>query len=318
MSNTLPQIFSSTRPQPRFRSRSLPLHSLPDHAKGLLITTLGVLILTPDSLLLRLMEVDHWTALFWRGSLQCLCLVCLLAVWYRRRTPAIFRSIGRLGLLLAGVFAVSTTMFVISITHTLVANTLVIISAAPFFAAGFSLIFLKEKIAGHTCLAIVAAFAGIALLTLDSEGRGTLAGDLAALAVAALMGAYFTIVRASKEVDMIPAMALSGALVALIALPLAAFPAMSESQLLAAGTMGFVIAPLSFALITIGPRYLPAPEVSLLLLVETVLGPFWVWLVISEKPGVLSLIGGAVVVVTILIHSLYGLHRYRVRKTAQL
>jgi hypothetical protein len=64
MSNTLPRIFSSTRPQPRFRSRSLPLHSLPDHAKGLLITTLGVLILTPDSLLLRLMEVDHWTALF--------------------------------------------------------------------------------------------------------------------------------------------------------------------------------------------------------------------------------------------------------------
>ncbi|WP_282609560.1 DMT family transporter [Pelagibius sp. Alg239-R121] len=262
------------------------------------------------------MDVDHWTGLVWRGSLQSLGLILFLSFLYRGRVFEVFRSIGLLGLLLAVVFTGSTILFLISISFTLVANTLVIISAAPFFAAAFSLIFLKEAVARHTWIAIVTAFAGIALLTLDSEGQGTIIGDLAALAVAALMGAYFTIVRATREVDMIPAMAVSGAMVAVIAFPLAAFPAMSQDQILAAGAMGFLVAPISFALITIGPRYLPAPEVSLLLLIETVLGPLWVWLVINEEPGLMSLIGGAVVVTTLLAHSIYGLRRYRRRQVA--
>ncbi len=260
------------------------------------------------------MAVDHWTGLVWRGSLQALGLTLILAAFYRGQVFAVFRSIGLLGLLLAVVFTASSILFLISVSLTLVVNVLVILAAAPFFAACFSLVFLRESVPLHTWMAIVAAFAGIAILTLESEGQGALLGDLAALGVAALMGAYFTIVRATRKINMIPAMAISGALVALIALPLAAFPAMSQGQILAAGTMGFLIVPISFALITIGPRYLPAPEVSLLLLFETVLGPFWVWLVIAEEPGLLSLIGGAVVVTTLLLHSLYSLHRYRQRK----
>ena len=304
------------RPQPRPRYRSPPLNALSDHAKGLLITTLGVLVLTPDSLLIRLMNVDHWTGLVWRGSLQSLGLIVILTLLYRSRVFEVFRSIGLLGLLLAIVFTGSSILFLISISLTLVVNVLVIVAAAPFFAACFSLIFLKEPVASHTWFAIVATFGGIAILAMDSQGQGTFLGDLAALAVAALMGAYFTIVRATRQINMIPAMAVSGVLVALIALPFAAFPAMSQGQILAAGTMGFLVAPISFALITIGPRYLPAPEVSLLLLIETVLGPLWVWMVIAEEPSPMSLIGGTVVVITLLLHSLYGLHRYRRRRTA--
>lgn len=273
-----------------------------------------MLILTPDALLIRLMEVDHWTVVVWRGSLQFLGLFLIISLVYRRRTFEAFRSIGGLGLLLAAVFCVSTMLFIISVSYTLVANTLVIVAASPFFAAGFSLIFLKEAVARHTLIAIVIAFAGIALLTLDSSGTGSLIGDLAALGVAIFMGAYFTIVRATREVNMIPAMAVSGIMAAAIALPFAAFPAMSDAQMMAGGAMGFIIAPLSFALITIGPRYLPAPEVSLLLLIETVLGPLWVWMVISEEPGLFSMIGGAVVVATLFLHSMYSLHRYRQRR----
>lgn len=260
------------------------------------------------------MAVDHWTGLVWRGSLQALGLVIILLLLYRSRTLTVFRSIGGLGLLLAVVFTGSSILFLMAVSLTQVVNVLVILATAPFFAACFSLLFLKESVANHTWMAIVATFGGIAVLTLESEGQGEVLGDLAALAVAALMGAYFTIVRATRQIDMIPAMAVSGLFVALIALPFAAFPAMSQGQILAAGTMGFLVAPISFALITIGPRYLPAPEVSLLLLIETVLGPLWVWLVIAEEPGLLSLIGGAVVVTTLLLHSLYGLHRYRRRK----
>ncbi len=260
------------------------------------------------------MEVDHWTVVVWRGSLQFLGLLLLISLVYRQRTFEVFRSIGTLGLLLATVFCFSTILFIISVSYTLVANTLVILASAPFFAAVFSLIFLKEAVGRHTWIAIFVAFAGIALLTLDSTGSGSLMGDLAALGVATLMGAYFTIVRASREVNMIPAMAVSGVMAASVALPFAAFPMMSETQMLAGGAMGFIVAPLSFALITIGPRYLPAPEVSLLLLIETVLGPLWVWMVISEEPGFYSLIGGAVVVATLFLHSMYSLHKYRQRK----
>ncbi len=261
------------------------------------------------------MAVDHWTGLVWRGSLQALGLVLILLLLYRSRTLTVFRSIGGLGLLLAAVFTGSSILFLLAVSLTQVVNVLVILATAPFFAACFSLVFLKEKVSAHTWLAIVASFGGIAVLTLESKGQGALLGDLAALGVATLMGAYFSIVRATRQIDMIPAMAVSGLFVALIALPFAAFPAMSQGQILAAGTMGFVVAPISFALITIGPRYLPAPEVSLLLLIETVLGPLWVWLVIAEKPSPLSLIGGAVVVTTLLLHSLYGLRRYRRQKT---
>ncbi len=260
------------------------------------------------------MEVDHWTVVVWRGSLQFLGLFLLISLIYRRRTFEVFRSIGGLGLLLAAVFCCSTILFIISVSYTLVANTLVIVAASPFFAAGFSLVFLKERVARHTLIAIVVAFSGIALLTLDSAGSGSIVGDLAALGVAAFMGAYFTIVRATREVNMIPAMAVSGFMAAAVALPFAVFPVMNDTQMLAGWTMGFVVAPLSFALITIGPRYLPAPEVSLLLLIETVLGPLWVWMVISEEPGLYSMIGGAVVVATLLLHSMYSLHRYRQRR----
>ncbi len=252
----------------------------------------------------------------WRGSLQFLGLLLIIAAVYRLRTLEVFRSIGLVGLVLAAVFCGSTTLFIISISKTLVANTLVIVAASPFFAAGFSLIFLKEAVGRHTLIAIVVAFCGIALLTLESSGGGSLIGDLAALGVAALMGVYFTIVRATREVNMIPAMAVSGVMTTFVALPFAAFPVMSEAQMLAGGAMGFIVAPLSFALITIGPRYLPAPEVSLLLLIETVLGPLWVWMVISEEPGFYSLVGGAVVVLTLFLHSMYSLHRYRKRNLA--
>ena len=278
-------------------------------AKGLAIVSLGVLVITPDTLLVRLAAMEPWSLLVWRSFLVALGLFLLIALIWRRRAPAAIRSIGRTGGVIALFYAAVNVLFVLALANTTVANVLIIVSAAPFFAALTSRIFLGEAIAGHTWVAIFAALAGIAILTSDNLGSGALLGDLLALACALMFGCKFTLVRHAREINMIPAAAFSGLVsggIALVAGP-AVLP--SQDQLMVLVIMALVLLPVGIALMTIGPRYLPAPEVSLLILLETVLGPIWVWLVIDEEPSRAALLGGAIVVSTLAVHSLLVLRR---------
>ena len=291
----------------------MPVSSLrlADHQKGLLLTTLGVLVLTPDSLLVRLADVEPFTLLVWRGALQAIGILAILALLYPGQIVAQIRSIGRCGVLLSVVFTGSTLSFILALTHTAVADVLIIVAAAPLVAALLSLAFLGEGVPLRTWVAIGLTLLGIALLVFEDLGSGSFYGDFAALCCALCIGASLTITRHGRAVSMVPAMALAGTLTALVALPLALF--LETGPLLLAGAqlgytllMGLVVVPISFALITIGPRYLPAAEVGLLLLMETVLGPLWVWLVIGEYPGDLAMLGGGLVVLTLAGHALAG------------
>jgi drug/metabolite transporter (DMT)-like permease len=285
------------------------MDGLPGQTKGLIIVFLGVLVLTPDTLLIRLIAVDHWTLLVWRGLLQALGLSVLVACFHGRNTLACFRAVGPAGYSAALLFALSTVLFVVALTYTSVANTLIIVASAPFFAALASRIFLGEAIARRTWIAIVVALGGIALLAFENLGASSLWGDLAALGVATAMGGNFTVIRHARAVNMIPAMALSGVIVGLAALLVGEPAVLDRTQLAWMLAMGLFVVPVSFALITLGPRYLPAAEVSLLLLLETVLGPFWVWMVLGEAPGPWALIGGAVVIATLTTHCALALRR---------
>ena len=274
-------------------------------AKGLAIVSLGVLVITPDTLLVRLAAMEPWSLLVWRSFLVALGLFLLIALIWRRQAPAAVRSIGRTGWLITLFYAAVNVLFVLALAHTTVANVLIIVAAAPFFAALSSRIFLGEAIAGHTWIAIFAALGGIAVLTSDNLGSGALLGDLLALACALAFGCKFTLVRHARAINMIPAAALSGLVSGSVALLLAGPPALpSPAQLTVLVIMALVLLPVGIALMTIGPRYLPAPEVSLLILLETVLGPIWVWLVIGEEPSPAALLGGAIVISTLAIHSL--------------
>lgn len=294
---------------------------LPDHQKGLLLTTLGVLVLTPDSLLVRLAGLEPFSLLVWRGVLQALGILAILALLHQGRVLAQIRSIGRCGILLAVVFTGSTLFFILALTHTAVADVLIIIAVAPLVAALLSRSFLGEAVPLRTWLAIAGTLLGIGLLVVEDLGSGSLWGDFAAFCCAVCIGASLTITRHGRAVSMVPAMSLAGVLTALAALPLALWlepgqlmPA-TQSQLLAVVLMGLVVAPVSFALITSGPRYLPAAEVGLLMLMETVLGPLWVWMVIGEYPGDLALTGGAIVIVTLAGHALAGNRQRRAALT---
>ena len=276
---------------------------LPPHLYGILITIAGVLILSPDGLLVRLVSVDSWTVLFWRGLLFSIGILGFYLFRYGVGTVGLIKVMGRRGLLAAGLFTLSTTFFVLAITHTSVANALVIIATAPLFAALFSWIFLKETISLSTWIAILVCIGGISLIFIGSMGGGSRIGDLYAIACAFGIAGQVTTVRHARSVDMVPSLGLAGIMTAIIAFPLATPLSINGEDLTYLCLLGLLVLPIAFGLITIGPRYISAPEVSLIMLLESIFGPLWVWLVLSEVPRPETVTGGALVIITLIIHT---------------
>jgi len=202
--------------------------------------------------------------------------------------------------------ATSSLGLVLAFTLTRAANVVVILSAAPLFAALFSRLFLQEKTPPRTWLAIFVAIAGVAWVMADSLGGGRLTGDLLAAGATLLTGGYFTVIRRHPELHQAPIVAGGGLLLALLALPLATPFDLPQSSYLWLFVSGFLQMPIAVALITVGPRYLPAAEVSLFLLLETVLAPLWVWLALGETPPASVLSGGTVIVSALIANILAG------------
>lgn len=283
-----------------------------EHAKGLLITTLGVLFVVPDSLFVRLIHADPVTIAFWRGmSSGVLILLALLAVQGTSGFRAVLRT-GWPGLIYMLLIGSTTIGFVMAITLTSVANVVFIFASIPIFASVFSRIFLGEPISHRMVLTMAVVMVGLGIIAYGS-GASEIAswqGDLIALYVSAAYAAALTMVRKVKATSMIPAIPIAyigAALVMLpIANPIAAFQAQGPLLL----GHGCFIA-VATCLLTLGPRYISAAEVSLLILLESVLAPLLVWAVIGEDPGRLALIGGAVVISAIFASNMVVLLRRR-------
>ena len=287
------------------------------HEQGLVLTTLGMLIISPDALLIRLVGMDVMSTAVWRGLLQAIGLGLLLVLFYRGRTLAAFRAVGWFGIGIALVIAAAQFAFLGGIIHTSVANALVIMASTPFHAAIISRVLLGEAIPLRTWLAIAAGMVGIVVIVWDGIGRGSWAGDVIALAAAMLLAFEFTLLRSRRQINMIPATTIGALLSSVIAVAIAGGAEMPDAQqTLWLAVMGLLVLAPATALMTLGPRYLAAPEVALILLLETVLGPVWVWLVIHEAPSPWALMGGAIVVMTLFVHALAGLRAERRRTVA--
>ncbi|MFQ6023971.1 MAG: DMT family transporter [Acidiferrobacterales bacterium] len=285
------------------------MNTLSDHVRGVLLATTGILILSPDALILRLVEADLWTLVFWRGLLTALALAIFFVVSYPRKVLTYIRAVGGAGLLASVFFSITSILFVTAITLTTVSNTLVIISAASLFAAILSLVFLRERIPRRTWIAAITAFAGITVIFSGSLGGGALLGDICALGTALFIGAHLTVIRYARAINMVPTLALSGIITAVIVLPLAAPLSIGTHDFVLLSLLGLVILPIATGMIILAPRFLPAAEVSLIMLLETVFGPLWVWLVLNERPSVETFLGGAVVLGTLAIHAVLGLRQ---------
>ncbi|WP_342642197.1 DMT family transporter [Rhodoligotrophos ferricapiens] len=279
-----------------------------DYRRGLLITSIGGLMMTFDAPLLRLAGVDVYTATFWRGVFVFTAMSTFwLYMRYVRHTPVRLLN-GRDGVIVALLHCTANLLFMLALFHTTVANLVFILALNPLFSALFSLVWLREKIAPATWAAIISGIIGVAIIVMGGAHAGSLFGDLTALACVAVIGFGLTFVRRSgKNLSLAPG---PGALLAaFIALPFAPTIAVPADQLVFIAMNGLIVMPMASALLVAGPRYLTAAEVAMFFLLETVLAPIWVWLLMGETPSVNSMIGGAIILITLGCHAAYRLSR---------
>ncbi len=279
-----------------------------NHAKGLLITACGVLVISPDGLLTRLIETDHWTMIFWRALFLSFGMWLVISFNYPNRVWQQYKTVRGPGMLMVGAYSLGTISFIFAITHTSVANTLIILSTTPLFAAIIGRLLLHEKILPRTMIAILLVSTGITVIAFGSaEQQVGLVGDLAAVLGSFFLACGFSFVRRFPGISAFSAISCGGLLTALMILPLAAPFSVSQSDMGYLLIMGLYMLPIGTALMFLGPRYIPAPEVGLLLLLESILGPVWVWLALGEEPGVTTLLGGAIVISTLAVNTIWAL-----------
>ena len=276
-----------------------------NHIKGLLIAFFGVLVLTPEGILVKLANSDSFTILFWRGLFLTLSILLILFISYRSDALNQIKGIGKEGLLIGCLTGFGGATFILAIHFTTLAKTLVIISAAPLMVALVSFILLNERPKLFTWLAMLIVFTGIYIVMSGDTSNLNLKGSLLALASVTSGGFSFTLLRKYKEVNMVPAMAINGLFITTVGLLFA------ESLVLSSQAMTFIIissilVAISFTLITIAPQYIPAPEVAIFFPMGTVIGTLLAWLILKEELSNNAIFGGVVVILTLFIHSIYS------------
>ena len=277
-------------------------HDFSHHNRGVIIVVCGVLILSFDALLIRLAAAAAWDIVFWRGILMALSLFLLIGLRRQERSLLRFIGFGLPALFTALLQGIGSALFVIAISTTSVANTVVLIATAPLFAAIASHFFLRERVKPHTWIACILVLTGVALVFSSSLDLSHTTGDICALGAAMTLGGNLTILRRHHGMPRMPVVAVSGIITATLALPGSAPFELSPYSYAVLGLMGMVQMPLALVLVTSGTRYLTSPEVSLFLLLETLLGPVWVWLALGETVSRSTLLGGAIIVGTLLVH----------------
>ena len=269
--------------------------------KGLILSLIGVLILSPDSLLIRLVNLDDFSLIFYRSAIPVITIFLFLLYIYKSNLFNSFILIGKIGILYAILYAITHVCFVYSIQNTSVANTLVLIAAAPIFAAIFSVFLLKEMPNFFTWIIIGISLLGMIIIGWGSYTTSGLFGDLMALIVALGMGFSMVLVRYFKDTDLVPACLIGCIMAALYALPFDINFNLKGSQILLLSIMCLIILPIPFMILTIAPKYAPAHEVALIFLMESVLGTTWVWFVINEVPPFNTIVGGLILLLSVSV-----------------
>lgn len=285
----------------------LPLTSLPDHRKGLLITGVAGLLYTFDVPLLRLAHMDYLTLVFLRGLFLFTALAACWYVWRRINGASDAFVSGKAGWAVVVLIGLAGVMFVGAVRLTTAVNLVCFLALNPIFCAVFSRVFLGEKQAGMTWVAMLVGLSGAAMIGWDGLHSGTYVGDALALGVAVCTSAVLTIVRSTGKY-VITSLALGSLIAALAVAPFTNVYAVSPASLGWLGLNALLVIPAASMLMLVGPRYLPAAEVAMFFLMETILTPIWVWLIFAEVPTPLSLLGGVVIVAAIFFLSLW---RYR-------
>ena len=285
---------------------------LTDKQKGIALSLIGVLVITPDSLLIRLISMPSWELLFYRGLIPFVLLFILLLLYYKKNFLHSLLITGLPGLFYAILIALGNTTFVISIQNTNVANTLIMIALTPFATAILSSIFLKEHPSKKMWFTIIACFIVVLFIFYDSYQGNRMYGDFFGLLTAILIGGSAVVVRYSKLVNFLPSLLIAKLFTFVI--PILFIQSFPESLIIDLREFYLIIVMgiclfIALSFITLAPRYIPAYEVEIFFVLETILGPLWVWLIIYEQPTTKTIIGGICIILIIMSHTLSELRK---------
>ena len=279
------------------------MKNLTDQQKGSLLAFVAVMFITPDSLFIRLSNVDTWGLVFFRGIIPFLSVLTVMLIIYKLNFFKILFTSGYHGLIYISTFSVTNITFVVSIQNTNVANTLLMIATAPMLSAILGAIFLKEPPDKKTWISIIITFLAIIYIFADSLKLGNVYGDILGFITAIGLAVGAVTIRSAKTKNLVPAAVVGKLFVATFALFFIESFTLVGQDLIIVPLMCILCVAIPFVLVTIAPRFIPAAEVNLFFLLETIIGPIWVWLIIKEQPTIETLQGGMVIIITIAIHS---------------
>jgi len=279
------------------------LKNLSNQKKGSLLAFIAVMLITPDSIFIRLSNIETWGMLFYRGAIPFVVVLIGLIFFYKNNLLKALVGIGYPGIFYVISFSICNITFIISIQNTNVANTLVMIAMAPMLSAILGSIFLKEVPDSKTWIAIIITLIAVSYIFHDSIEMGNFYGDLFGLITAFGLACNAVIARFAKNRDLVPSAVIGKLCVAIFAFFFVDTFSLVGTDLIFVPLMCVMCVAIPFVLVTIAPRFIPAEEVNLFFLLETIIGPFWVWLIINEQPSIETIQGGSIILLTIAIHS---------------
>ncbi len=287
---------------------------VPSPRLGATLAAIGApLCWSVGGVVMRSVEAGPWDIVFWRSGSHAIVLGAALVLLFKMAPIVDFCRAGWIGwlsaLMLAGVFS----FHVLAIMTTTVADVLIIQSSSPILVALLAPLLLRERVDTLSAALLGIAFAGLVPVIFGSlgstGGEQRLTGDLLALMVVACSTINVLVIRRWRTFNLIPATVIAGALAAITALPFTDPFAISARDMSLLFMLGIVQNVAGVTLFYSALRRLPAAEVTLLALLEPVLGPIWVWLFVGEEPAFTTLIGGAVVLGALAVKCIADLRR---------
>jgi drug/metabolite transporter (DMT)-like permease len=270
--------------------------------RGQFFVALAAVAWSTAGVLQRELSIDTPTQLAGRALFAFVTLAGFVALFNRGRAVAAFRTMGKAGLAVAACTTIASTSFIVALNHATVANVLFMQAAAPILAALLAWAALGEAITGRLWLAMAIAVFGVAVMV-GGPGSGGALGVAVSFLMTVAFAIAIVITRHRRDVSMAPAVCLSQLLVVLVAAPFAHPGTVSEHDLVFLVLLGVGQMALGLAFLMVGARLIPAAEVALITLLEIILGPLWVWIVVSEEPPRTTLAGGAVVILAVLLQT---------------
>jgi drug/metabolite transporter (DMT)-like permease len=283
---------------------------------GLVLVTASALAWSSAGYFTRLVPLDNWTLLFWRGVFAAIGMLVFIRLLQGKAGLRAFGALGVPGWTYAIISGLGMICFITALTLTTVAHVAIIYGTVPFVAAAVSWIVLRERPSPTALGCSLMALLGVVITVGFGLGGGSLSGDLLAFAMTLVMAGMMVIARRYRDIPTLPAACLSAILSALICLPLAGTLLPGGGDLFRLALFGLVNSAIGLALFTLGARLIPAVETGLIGSLEVPLAPVWVWLAFGETPDRNTILGGLLVFIAVLTHLTVGARSRALGKAA--